>query len=69
MAKKATGAKKMETTATPKRTRSGIAVRLELPEEDHERMAKLARRLGLSLASYARMAVMKQMEQEESAGK
>jgi hypothetical protein len=64
MAKKATGAKKMEATASPKK-RTGVAVRLEIPHRDHERLSKLARERGLTLASYARQALYVQMKSDE----
>jgi hypothetical protein len=70
MAKKAAGTKKMSTaTQAPKRARSGIAVRLELPPEDHERASKIARGQGLSLASLARMALYRLMKDFEEGGK
>ena len=69
MAKKATGANPVRATEAPKRTRKGIAVRLELAPKDHERMGRLAERRGLTLASYARMIVLERMEQEEEGRK
>jgi hypothetical protein len=69
MAKKASGAKQMSATATPTRKRTGIAVRLDLAPEDHERLTKLAKDQGLSLSSYARMALFKQMKADEGGGK
>ena len=58
MAKKAAGTKMQTATAAPpKRARNGIAVRLDLPPADHERSSKIARDQGLSLASFARMAL------------
>jgi hypothetical protein len=54
MAKKATGAKKVQAT----RERKGVAVRLDMSPEDHERLERCAKRRGLTKASYARMAVL-----------
>jgi predicted HicB family RNase H-like nuclease len=68
MAKKATGAQKVDATATPSRKRTGIAVRLELPPRDHERLAKLAGERGLSLSSYVRQALYERMKADEAAG-
>jgi hypothetical protein len=69
MAKKASGATKVEATATPTRKRTGIAVRLDLAPDDHDRLTKLAKDQGLTLASYARMALFKQMKADEGSGK
>lgn len=69
MAKKAAGATKMNATATPTRKRTGIAVRLELPPGDHERLARLAKDRGLSLASYARQALYERMKDDEGGSK
>jgi hypothetical protein len=72
MAKKAasTGARKVGTaTAIPKRTRPGIAVRLDLPPADHERASKIAKDQGLSLASLARMALYRMMKEYEGGSK
>lgn len=41
------------------------AVRLDMPKEHWDRLAKQAERRGLSLASYARMAVMELIERDE----
>lgn len=40
-------------------------VRLMLGEDDHERLERQAKRLGLSKAAYARMALMKTIEGDE----
>lgn len=70
MAKKAARGKMQTATATPpKRARSGIAVRLDLPPADHERASKIARDQGLSLASFARMALFRLMKEMEGGGK
>ena len=69
MAKKVPGETKVEATATPARKRTGIAVRLDLSPKDHERMSKLAKRRGLTLASYARMVILERMDDEEGGEK
>jgi hypothetical protein len=68
MAKRAAGVKKVPTTATPVRKRTGIAVRLDLQPTDHERATRLAKERGLSLSSYARMALFKLMKEDETEG-
>ncbi len=40
-------------------------VRLVLPEADHERLERCASRIGLSMSSCARMAVLRWIEAEE----
>ncbi len=65
MAKKTTGAKKMGATATPARKRSGKAVRLDLSPKDHDRLDRAAEERGLSKSSYARMAVLAYIKQDE----
>ena len=45
--------------------RSGRPVRLDLPEDDHERLEKCARKCGLNKASYARMAVLERLRTDE----
>ena len=42
------------------------AVRLDLTATDHERLAKCAKERGLSMSSYARMAVLALMKQDEN---
>jgi hypothetical protein len=64
MAKKPSGAKKLETTATPVR-RLSKAVRLDLSPKDHERLERCAEARGLNLASYARMAVLALVKADE----
>jgi hypothetical protein len=64
MAKKA-GAKTVQTAT---RKRKGVAVRLEMDPEDIERLERVARRLGLSRASFARMAVLARIGEEELKG-
>jgi hypothetical protein len=65
MAKKATGEKKVEATATPTRKRTGKAVRLDLSPKDHDRLERAAEERGLSKSSYARMAVLALIKQDE----
>lgn len=45
--------------------RTQMAVRLELPMADYKRLEKRARELGLTKASYARMAVMERIKADE----
>jgi predicted DNA-binding protein len=65
MAKKTPGANKMGATSTPARKRSGKAVRLDLSPKDHDRLDKAAEERGLSKSSYARMAVLAYIKQDE----
>jgi hypothetical protein len=44
------------------------AVRLILAGPDHARLERCANRLGLSMSSFARMAVLERIEAEESRG-
>jgi hypothetical protein len=46
-------------------SRSGRPVRLELTVGDHERLERSARLRGLSMASYARMAVLEKIKTDE----
>lgn len=70
MAKKAAGRKMQTATAAPpKRVRNGIAVRLDLPPTEHERASRLAKEQGLSLASFARMALYRLMKEMEGGSK
>lgn len=59
MAKK--GVPKVAATAAPAK----MAIRLELPIADYERVERRARKLGLNRASYARMAVLRTLQQDE----
>jgi hypothetical protein len=68
MAKKVTGAKKVEAVAAPRR-RTGKAVRLDLSEKDHDRLERAAEERGLSKSSYARMAVLALVKQDEEGAK
>jgi hypothetical protein len=69
MAKKTAGAKNMQPAASPPKKRTGIAVRLEIPPRDHERLSRLARERGLTLASYARQALYERMKDDEGDSK
>ena len=42
------------------------AVRLDLSLEDHKRVDRVARIYGLSMSAYARMAVLKSLQQDET---
>jgi hypothetical protein len=64
MAKKATGAKKVQTTATPGR-RLGKAVRLDLSEKDHQRLEQVAKAKGLNMAAYSRMKILEGLRKDE----
>ena len=68
MAKKREGPTMDAAAASPKpnRTTLGKAVRLELSPEDYARLDRRARELGLTKASYARMAVMRQLKNEDA---
>jgi hypothetical protein len=55
------------TKAAPKRV--GKPVRLDLSDELHERIKRQAGRLGLTKASYARMALMRQLQADEEGEK
>jgi hypothetical protein len=44
-------------------------VRLDLSPVDHRRLNKLARERGLTMSSYARMALFERMKDDESGGK
>jgi predicted DNA-binding protein len=39
--------------------------RLELPDEDYERLKRVAKSLGLGVAAYIRQAVMRQLRRDE----
>jgi hypothetical protein len=56
----------MEATATPKRKRTGKAVRLDLIPKDHKRLEKIAASKGLTLASCARMVLLEWMKTMEA---
>jgi hypothetical protein len=67
MAKKTTGAQTVNAAASPARKRTGKAVRLDLSAKDHDRLERAAEAKGLSKASYARMAVLDRLWQDEEA--
>jgi predicted DNA-binding protein len=61
MAKRKAGARKMATTTE----RVIRHARLELPDEDYERLKAVARSLGLGVAAYIRQALMRQIRKDE----
>jgi hypothetical protein len=62
MAKKS-GKAEMTTTTQAKRAVKGV--RLDLSPADHRRLSKLAKERGLTMASYARMALFERMKDDE----
>ena len=64
MAKKAIGAKNVQATAKPKR-RLGRAVRLDLSDQDHKRLDRIATAKGLNMAAYSRMAILDRLRKDE----
>lgn len=64
MAKKKTGARKMPTAAEPV-TRHA---RIELPDDDYQRLKRAADRVHISVAAYIRQAVMERIEDDERRG-
>jgi hypothetical protein len=62
MAKKTGKAEPMDATRE-RRTVKGV--RLDLTPADHKRLAKLAKERGLTMASYARMALFERMKDDE----
>lgn len=44
-------------------------VRLDLSPADHRRLNKLAKERGLTMSSYARMALFERMKEDEAEGK
>jgi hypothetical protein len=67
MAKKAAGGKTVQTTVKPKR-RLGNAVRLDLSDRDHERLNRVAKKKGLNMAAYSRMAILERLHKDEAEG-
>jgi hypothetical protein len=59
--------------AVKSRAKSGSTlvkgVRLDLSEGDHECLERCSRELGLTMASYARMAVLERLKADEAGGK
>lgn len=62
MAKKTAKAESMTTTQEKKAAKG---VRLDLSPADHKRLNKLAKERGLSMSSYARMALFERMKDDE----
>ena len=62
MAKKKTEPKEVPATAEPKTTRHA---RIELPDDDYQRLKAAADRYHISIAAYIRQAVMKEIERDE----
>jgi hypothetical protein len=52
-----------------KTEREAKSVRLDLSMHDHERLERIAGRIGLNKASYCRMAVLKQLAADEREAK
>lgn len=48
--------------------RSGKPVRLDLADPDFERLERVAKHMGLTKASYARMAVLERIRTDEAKG-
>jgi hypothetical protein len=65
MAKKTGKAETMDATQTQEK-RAEKGVRLELSPADHRRLAKLAKEHGLTMASYARLALFERMKDDEA---
>jgi hypothetical protein len=57
--------KRAKKVTTTQQERVGRPVRLDLTEEVHDRLERQASKLGLSKASYARMAVMERLQADE----
>jgi predicted DNA-binding protein len=49
-----------------KAERNGKPVRLDLPDPDFERLERVAKHMGLTKASYARMAVLERIRADEA---
>ena len=62
MAKKITGESKVPASAEPEVTRHA---RIELPDEDYQRLKWAASRLRLPVAAYIRLAVMERIDADE----
>ena len=63
MKKTTTGAKKVQRTAKAIRH-----ARLELSEDDYERLKRVAKANGLAVAAYIRQAVLRQVRRDEFEG-
>ncbi len=66
MAKKTAKAEPMNATVKEKVVKG---VRLDLSPADHRRLNKLAKERGLTMSSYARMALFERMKDDENGGK
>jgi hypothetical protein len=60
--------KRAKTVQATQPVRTGRPVRLDLTEEDHERLARQARKRGLNKASTARMVILAWLDEQESEG-
>jgi hypothetical protein len=67
MAKKT--AKGAAMNAAPAKEKVAKGVRLDLTPADHKRLNKLARERGLTMSSYARMALFERMKDDEGGSK
>jgi hypothetical protein len=67
MAKRTTKGGKPMNVAQEKRAVKGV--RLDLSPADHKRLEKTARERGLTMASYARMALFERLKADEGGGK
>jgi hypothetical protein len=65
MAKKKAGGPKVPATASEPAVRHA---RIELPDDDYQRLQKAARRVHISVAAYIRQAVMERIESDEARG-
>jgi hypothetical protein len=66
MAKKKAGVKKMAAVATKAvATKEVRHARIELPDEDYERLKRVANANGLGVAAYIRQAVLRQVRRDE----
>lgn len=63
MAKKKTEPAKVQATAPVEITRHA---RIELPDDDYQRLKRAADRVRISVAAYIRMSVMERIERDES---
>jgi predicted transcriptional regulator len=61
MAKKKAGGRKVQTTAEP----AVRHARIELPDDDYQRLKRSADRFRLSVSAYIRQAVMERIERDE----
>lgn len=52
--------------ATAEEVRTSKPVRLDVPAEDYDRLAAAAKKLGLSMSGYARMALFERLARDES---